>query len=113
RIGEGRPLDDEELRQMAIQGMGMFIGNAVAQRLAKPAMDDLAALGARLGAPLRRAEVQVLAAQVARTGDPDQARALLLADRVLIEQELRLYERIAADPAELDAFGASTLPVVR
>lgn len=91
----------------------MFIGNAVAHRLAAPVMDELAALGAKLGAPFRRTQVETLAKEVATTGDPVKARALIQQDRLLLDDELRLYQRIAADPAELAAFGPSTRAALR
>ncbi|HWO22262.1 MAG TPA: hypothetical protein VNO30_26065 [Kofleriaceae bacterium] len=113
-IRQGRFLDESELKRLAVQGMGMFIGNAVAHRVARPVMDQLSAYGAKVGAPFRKAQVEKLAEQVKATGDPEKARELLREDRALIEEELELYKRIAADKTELAAIGGeNTLAVLR
>jgi len=104
-IRQGRFMDEGELKRLAIQGMGMFIGNAVAHRLARPVMEQLSAYGAKVGAPFRRAKVERLAAEVEASGNPEKSRQLLREDRELIEEELALYERIATDKTELAAIG--------
>jgi hypothetical protein len=113
-IRQGRFLDETELKRLAIQGMGMFVGNAVAHRLARPVMNQLSAYGARVGAPFRRSQVEALAEQVKATGEPEKAAELLREDRALIAEEIELYKRIAADKTEVAAIGGeATLAVLR
>jgi hypothetical protein len=111
-VRQGRTLNDDELKMLAIQGIGMFVGNAIAHRLATPALDALGAYAARIGAPYRRAQVRRLADRVARTGDPQASKELIRAERALVAEELALLQRIANDPAEHAQFGEKTLATV-
>jgi hypothetical protein len=108
-IRNGRALNDDELKMLAIQGMGMFIGNAVAHRLAAPVLDHLSAYAARVGRPYRRAEVRALAEHVGASGDPETTKALLREERAMLEEERGLYEQLGNDKAEVDAIGYHTL----
>ena len=111
-VRAGRTLNDEELKMLAIQGIGMFIGNAITHRLTSPAMDAIAAYAAKVGAPYRHAQVRKLAAEVAKSGDAEASKQLLREERALIAEELAILQQIARDPAERARFGEKTLATV-
>jgi len=111
-VHEGRALNGDELKSLAIQGIGMFVGNAIAHRVTKPALDAISAYAAKVGKPYRRAKVREFAARVSRTGDAEQSMELIREERALLAEELAVLEQIARDPAERAQFGEQTLATV-
>lgn len=111
-VRQGRALDDDELKMLAIQGIGMFVGNAIAHRLANPALDAIAAYAAKVGAPYRRAQVRKLADQVSRTGDVEASRELIREERALVAEEIALLRQIERDPSARGQFDEQTLATV-
>jgi hypothetical protein len=111
-VRQGRTLNDDELKMLAIQGIGMFVGNAIAHRLANPALDAIGAYAAKIGAPYRRAQVRQLAEQVGHTGDVETSKQLIREERALVAEELAVLRHIERDPAERAQIGERTLATV-
>lgn len=111
-VRQGRTLDDDELKMLAIQGIGMFVGNAIAHRLANPALDAISAYAAKVGAPYRRAQVRKLADQVGRTGDIEASQELIREERALVAEELAVLRQIERDPSGRAQIGEQTLATV-
>jgi hypothetical protein len=112
RLANQKSLTKEEVGMILLQSTAMFIGMAVAMRVAEPLMKELAASGATLGVRLRlvnaqRARLAELAALTRSNGDIEAARELIVLDRAELQGEIDFYKQLLLQPAELAKAGYS------
>lgn len=104
---QGRLLSEDELHQLAIQGLAMMIAGSLLHRGIFASNEQLAAAAAGLGRRLRNAAaLRATSARLAAHGDPAETTRLLAETRTYLEQKLALTRELAArSPAELQKLG--------
>jgi len=103
-------LTKEEIGLILLKSTAMFIGMAVAMRVAQPLMLEIAASGATMGVRVRlinaqRARLATLAEMTATGGNLDAARELLVLDRAELQAEMDFYKQLLLDPSALAKAG--------
>jgi len=101
-----KDLSKEEIGKILLQSTAMFIGMAIAGRVAEPLMKELAASGSTLGVRLRlvnaqRARLAKFAEMTATSGNIDAARQLIVQDRAALQSEIDFYTELLRHPEVL------------
>lgn len=106
QLKEKKHLTKEDIAKILLQSTAMFVGMAVASRVAEPLMKELAASGSTMGVRLRlinaqRVRLNALAEATAAGGDLAQARQIITLDRAELQSEVDFYRNLLLDPEPL------------
>jgi hypothetical protein len=105
-IEKGRPLTEQEIKQLCIEGVVMFVAIAIIARMGSPILKELEGAGRTLGTKIKAANDAAATVEkmaVALKGSPgDVAKALetIQAERGVMTQRMEAYEALEARVAE-------------